>query len=73
MKKNIFLNNLIKNGSFETDTDWKLSGDSSYVMTDKVSGSRCLKLPAGDTTPIIRQPLSPPVLNHKYYSSVMLK
>lgn len=73
MKKTIFLNNLIKNSGFETDTNWDLSGNSSYVTTDKVSGSRCLKLPAGSTTPMGIQSLSPPILNHKYYSSVMLK
>lgn len=73
MKKTIFLNNLIKNSGFETDINWVLSGNSSYVTTDKVSGSRCLKLPAGSTTPMGIQSLSPPILNHKYYSSVMLK
>lgn len=73
MKKTIFLNNLIKNSGFETDINWDLSGNSSYVTTDKVSGSRCLKLPAGSTTPMGIQSLSPPILNHKYYSSVMLK
>jgi hypothetical protein len=73
MKKTIFLNNLIKNSGFKTDINWDLSGNSSYVTTDKVSGSRCLKLPAGSTTPMGIQSLSPPILNHKYYSSVMLK
>lgn len=73
MKKTIFLNNLIKNSGFEADTNWDLSGNSNYVTTDKVSGSRCLKLPAGNTTPMGIQSLSPPILNHKYYSSVMLK
>lgn len=73
MKKTIFLNNLIKNSGFETDINWDLTGNSSYVTADKVSGSRCLKLPAGSTTPMGIQSLSPPILNHKYYSSVMLK
>ena len=30
-------------------------------------------MPAGSTTPMGIQSLSPPILNHKYYSSVMLK
>ena len=68
------ITNMIKNGNFEIDaTNWELSG-ASITSDEKYSGEKSLML-SPNTTAMSTQTLSStaPVLNHKYYGSIMYK
>ena len=68
------ITNMIKNGDFEKDaTNWELSG-ASITSDEKYSGGKSLML-SPNTTAMSTQTLSStaPVLNHKYYGSIMYK
>ena len=68
------ITNMIKNGNFEKDAaNWALSG-ASITSDDKYSGEKSLML-SPNTTAMSTQTLSStaPVLNHKYYGSIMYK
>ena len=68
------ITNMIKNGNFEKDaTNWELSG-ASITSDEKYSGEKSLML-SPNTTAMSTQTLSStaPVLNHKYYGSIMYK
>ena len=68
------ITNMIKNGDFEKDAaNWELSG-ASITSDEKYSGGKSLML-SPNTTAMSTQTLSStaPVLNHKYYGSIMYK
>ena len=68
------ITNMIKNGNFEKDAaNWALSG-ASITSDEKYSGEKSLML-SPNTTAMSTQTLSStaPVLNHKYYGSIMYK
>ena len=68
------ITNMVKNGGFEKDVaNWELSG-ASITSDEKYSGGKSLML-SPNTTAMSTQTLSStaPVLNHKYYGSIMYK
>ena len=68
------ITNMVKNGGFEKDVaNWELSG-ASITSDEKYSCGKSLML-SPNTTAMSTQTLSStaPVLNHKYYGSIMYK
>ena len=68
------LNNMVVNGNFESGSNnWSLS-NASITTSEKYSGSNSLLFSSG-TTVMTTQTLSQtaPILNHKYYGSLMFK
>lgn len=76
MSKTIYLNNLVKNSSFETESGWTRSGSTitfTYDTTQHLTGTKSAKLiPSGSYSRIFSELLTIPI-NHIYYMSVYYK
>ncbi len=75
------IKNLIKNGSFEQGgTSWdftQYSNNSPTIVSGGYFGTNCLRFSyksSGDYTSMaIQESIGNPILNHKYYGSIMFK
>ena len=66
------LTNIVKNGGFESNSDWELY-DVSYVTNQKYSGNYSLKLSPNVTAMSIQRTSYKPIYGHKYYGRLMFK
>lgn len=66
------LNNIVKNGGFESNTDWILS-NASYVTNEKFFGNQSLKLNANVSAMSTQATTYKPIYGHKYYGRLMFK
>lgn len=78
MSKTIYLNNLVKNSSFETESGWTRVKTTTtiaftYDTTQHLTGTKSAKLiPSGNYSCIFSELLTIPI-NHFYYMSVYYK